>query len=75
MNREARSQATPPPPPRTSSLPTKANVVSEKTSAEPASHNQDVRYDSPTFTSFGYTASGGRKKKTVAEEVKSRSRR
>jgi len=53
-------------------LPPKGNVVSEQTSAKPASHNQDnrqkdERYDSPTFTTFGYTASG--EKETVAEEA------
>ncbi|MDR1139653.1 MAG: hypothetical protein LBJ80_00760 [Rickettsiales bacterium] len=68
---EAGSQTSPPPPP-TSLLPSKGNVVSEQTSAEPASHNQDnrqkdERYDSPTFTTFGYTASG--EKETVAEEA------
>ncbi|MCM1001684.1 hypothetical protein [Wolbachia pipientis] len=69
----SQNKRTPPPPlPRTSSLPPKGNVVSEQTSAEPAIHNQDnrqkdERYDSPTFTTFGYTASG--EKETVAEEA------
>jgi hypothetical protein len=69
----SQNKKTPPPPPlRTSSLPPKGNVVNEQTSAEPASHNQDnrqkdERYDSSTFTTFGYTASG--QKETVAEEA------
>ncbi|WCR58736.1 MAG: hypothetical protein PG978_000150 [Wolbachia endosymbiont of Ctenocephalides felis wCfeF] len=69
----SQNKKTPPPLPlRTSSLPPKGNVVSEQTSAEPASHNQDnrqkdERYDNPTFTTFGYTASG--EKETVAEEA------
>ncbi|MCM1001060.1 MAG: hypothetical protein KTV72_01835 [Wolbachia endosymbiont of Melophagus ovinus] len=63
----------PPPPPRTSSL--KKDVFDEKgksASTRSMGQNQDSRqkderYDSPTFTTFGYTASG--EKETVAEEA------
>ncbi|MDG7055281.1 MAG: hypothetical protein LJD31_01870 [Wolbachia endosymbiont of Menacanthus eurysternus] len=63
----------PPPPPRTSSL--KKDVFDEKGNSASTrsmgqnqdSRQKDERYDSPTFTTFGYTASG--EKETVVEEA------